>query len=121
MIREAAAEGVSFGGKYAVMISGCGSGGCTFGYVIDETNGYVMALPVGGEKYAYLQRAYRPDSRFMRAIWGKTSYGSAPETCSLQDFVIEEGKFRSVKKELLPGTCPEMDHTTGESTGRPGP
>jgi hypothetical protein len=117
-IRNAAAAGVSFGGKYAVMISGCGSGGCIFGYVIDETNGHAMALPVGGEEYTYLQLAFRPDSRFMRAIW-KTSYGSEPETCSLQDFVIDEGKFRSVKKELLPGACPEMDDKTGKSSGQP--
>jgi hypothetical protein len=49
----------------------------------------------------------------------KTSYESEPETCSLQDFVIEEGKFHSVKKELLPGACPKMDYKTGESSGEP--
>ncbi len=116
-IRNAAAAGVKFGGKYGVMISGCGSS-CIFGFVIDETNGHVMPLPVGGEEQSELQLAFRPESRWLRALWREGPWGKSQQ-CALEDFVIEAGKFRSVKKELRPGACPVLDDKTGESTGQP--
>ncbi|RKG83044.1 hypothetical protein D7V88_24475 [Corallococcus terminator] len=113
-IRDAAATGVKFGGRYGVMISGCGTE-CIFGFVIDATNGHVLPLPASGEGHRMLQLAFRPDSRVLRALWK----ASEPDACALQDFVIDAGQFRSVKKEVLPGICPEMNSETGESTGEP--
>ncbi|WP_147445666.1 hypothetical protein [Corallococcus aberystwythensis] len=114
-LREAAARGVEFGGRYAVMISGCGTE-CIFGFVIDAKTGHVMPLPAGGEDYRQLQLAFRPDSRWMRAIWS-SGYESEAEACILRDFVLDRGTFRPVKDEVLPGACPEMGVETGEAMG----
>lgn len=112
-LRRAAAAGVTFGGRYGVMLSGCGTE-CLFGFVIDETNGHIRALPVSGERYRLLQLAFRPDSRWMRAIWRGGSLDE-PETCVLRDFVVDAGRFRKVKEAVLPGPCPRLDFETGEA------
>ncbi|RKH25260.1 hypothetical protein D7Y13_24480 [Corallococcus praedator] len=83
---------------------------------MDATNGHVLPLPAGGEDTPLLQLAFRPDSLVLRALWRASAWGE-PDACALQDFVIEAGQFRSLKKEVLPGICPEMNSETGESTG----
>ncbi|RKH03040.1 hypothetical protein D7X32_15090 [Corallococcus carmarthensis] len=114
-LRQAAARGVTFGGQYAVMISGCGTE-CILGFVIDAKTGHVMPLPASGEDYRQLQLAFRPDSRWMRAIWMGGNESGA-ETCVLRDFVLDKGTFRPVKDEVLPGACPELGVETGEAMG----
>ncbi|RYZ42340.1 MAG: hypothetical protein EOO71_08350 [Myxococcaceae bacterium] len=114
-IRDAAAAGVKFGGRYALMLSGCGTE-CIFGFVIDATNGHIVALPASGEDFPRLQLAYRPDSLALRSLW-RASAWDEPDACALEDFVIEADRFRSVNKAVLPGVCPVMNPETGESTG----
>ncbi|RKH99107.1 hypothetical protein D7Y15_39095 [Corallococcus sp. AB030] len=114
-LRQAAAKGVKFGGRYAVMISGCGTE-CIFGFAIDAKTGHVMPLPASGEDYRQLQLAFRPDSQWMRAIWMGSSE-SGTEACVLRDFVLDKGTFRPVKDEVLPGACPELGVGTGEAMG----
>lgn len=103
-IGEGAAQGVNFGGHYAVVEIGCGTS-CRFARVVDLRNGQVGSFPYGGEEQYQMGLLYLPESRLLKVRWAE-SWDS--EICIEQDMVIEDLEWRVIGERRMPvigGTC----------------
>jgi hypothetical protein len=105
-IRASVAEGVRFGGHYAVMVAGCGTS-CRFGFMTDVRTGLVYDLPHGGEDYVEIVYRVHPDSRLLRAHWVRMSKDYDRIGCVFEDFVWTGKAFRSLGRRTTADDCPD--------------
>jgi hypothetical protein len=93
-IRTGVDQGAAFSGRYALLSIGCGTD-CNFGYIVDLSNGRVIALPRGGEDFMDLQWRYRLDSALLVARW----YSLDTQRCFEEMFVWRSDRFEQIDKK----------------------
>jgi hypothetical protein len=101
-IRNGIANGVNFGGKYALVEIGCGTS-CRFAFLADVSTGMVYSFPYGGEEHYQLGLVYAADSRLIRANWRigemkKKGEGIFEIACISQDLVWSGTDFKVVNE-----------------------
>lgn len=110
-LKQAATEGVNFAGHYKIAVVGCGTG-CTFGWVIDLTTGQIYDLGLGGEDMQQLSLSFKPDSRYIRAVWIE-QHPDLSQTCVAQAFVWDGNKLQSLGEKIatpaIDDGCPSFD------------
>lgn len=96
-IIDAMKGGVTFAGEYSVAQFGCGTG-CTTVIVANNRTGQLYGFPRGGEFNQALTLEYELNSNLMLARWYTDSFW---ETCIIEAFVFEEGKW--IAQDALAG------------------
>lgn len=103
-IDDAVAGGVNFGGHFALVEIGCGSG-CRLGFIADLQSGTITDIPVGGEEFPYLTMAYRPGSSLLKASWEQVDENFENKMCVREAFVWNGVQFSSSGQTKEPGEC----------------
>ena len=114
------ARGVNFGGHYAIVGAGCGTG-CDDLWLGDVRTGAVYEVPGNGEERSYKDVSYRADSNILKERWPASSSAGKPVYCITQTYRWTGSRFVSidVAKELttaddfLSADCNLPEHQEG--------
>jgi len=103
--KELARPGANFAGHYAIVQWGCGSP-CLMAAIVDLVNGRVLPPPFHhgpGHNYFPVPWAFPRSPALSYRLYSRLLIASICETekmCGVYYFVVEEGGFKLIRREL---------------------